>query len=263
MIENTNDEKTIMKVENVNFSYGEGLALEDINFAIPKGKFISLVGPNGSGKSTLLKILCAIESPLKGKVYYKDINIFNMKSIDRAKEIAVIHQREKSEFPFSCIDTVIMGLHPHRARFEVISKEHLKLVEKVMVMTDTYKFANKLITQISGGELQRVNLARAIVQKPRVLMMDEAMSDMDVNARIKLTKIIQNLVREEGLTVIAVNHDLNMAYRFSDYIFSMNHGKVDSIGTPFEIMNQEFFERVFRVKAQVVEGRGFFILDNI
>lgn len=266
MSKKENEKNSIMQVQGLRFCYGgdeENPTLRDINFDIPKGNFVSLIGPNGSGKSTLLKLLCGINRPNSGIVNYNgtDINLMNVRN--RAKEMAVIHQREKNEFPFSCIDTVIMGLHPHRERFECLSKEQLEEVERIMKLTDTYEFSQKLTTQISGGELQRVNLARAIVQRPRALLMDEAMSDMDVNAKIKLTKLVKNLVDGEGLTVIAVNHDLNMAYRFSDYIIAMNDGKVDSLGTPEKVMNEEFFNRVFRVKAEVVEGRGFFILDNI
>ena len=252
-----------MKIENLSFGYQKNRIINDINCDIEEGKFISLIGPNGSGKSTMLKLICGILEKEQGDIFYKDQNIEDINVLDRAKEITAIHQREKNEFPFSCMDTVIMGLHPHRNRFEPINDEQLALIEEVMIKTDTLQFADKLITEISGGELQRVILARALVQQPKLLLMDEAMSDMDVNAKINLTKLVKEMVDEKGVTVLAVNHDLNLAYKFSDQIIAVNNGTVDSTGDPDSVMNEAFFERVFKVKADIIKGKGFFIHDNI
>lgn len=254
---------SIMQVKNIDFAYGQAEILKNVSFEIPEGQFISLIGPNGSGKSTILKIMSGILKAHQGQVLYKDNQLNAISIRDRAKEIAVVHQREKNEFPFSCLETIIMGLHPHRNRFEPVSSEHLSFIEEMMHLTDTYHFANKLTSEISGGELQRVNLARALVQKPRLLLMDEAMSDMDVNARIQLTKILKKQTEDEGMTVVGINHDLNMAYRFSDKIIALSEGIVDSQGIPSEVMGEEFFKRVFRVKVQIIGDYGFFILDNI
>ena len=255
--------KNIMKIENLSFGYQQNRIINDVNCDIEEGKFISLIGPNGSGKSTMLKLICGILEKEQGDIFYKDQNIEDINILDRAKEITAIHQREKNEFPFSCMDTVIMGLHPHRNRFEPINDDQLALIEEIMIKTDTLQFADKLITEISGGELQRVILARALVQQPKLLLMDEAMSDMDVNAKINLTKLVKEMVDEKGVTVLAVNHDLNLAYKFSDQIIAVNNGTVDSTGNPDSVMNEAFFERVFKVKADIIKGKGFFIHDNI
>lgn len=253
----------IMQVQNIDFAYGETKILSNMSFEIPQGQFISLIGPNGSGKSTILKIMSGILIANHGQVLYKNNKFNNISILDRAKEIAVIHQREKNEFPFSCMETIIMGLHPHRNRFEPVTTEHLSFIKEIMDLTDTSRFANKLTTEVSGGELQRVNLARALVQKPKLLLMDEAMSDMDVNARIQLTKILKKQIKDDGLTVVEINHDLNMAYRFSDKIIALKEGIVDSQGIPSKVMDIEFFKRVFRVEVQIIGNYGFFILDNI
>ena len=252
-----------MKIENLSFGYQQNRIINDVNCDIEEGKFISLIGPNGSGKSTMLKLICGILEKEQGDIFYKDQNIEDINILDRAKEITAIHQREKNEFPFSCMDTVIMGLHPHRNRFEPINDDQLALIEEIMIKTDTLQFADKLITEISGGELQRVILARALVQQPKLLLMDEAMSDMDVNAKINLTKLVKEMVDEKGVTVLAVNHDLNLAYKFSDQIIAVNNGTIDSTGDPDSVMNEDFFERVFKVKADIIKGKGFFIHDNI
>ena len=254
---------SIMKIENLNFSYGDSPVLIDVNCEIERGKFISLIGPNGSGKSTMIRLICGILEKDQGNITYKGQNIDDISIRHRAKEITVIHQREKNEFPFSCIDTVIMGLHPHRNRFEPVTEDQLCLVKDVMIKTNTLQFASKLTTEIRGGELLRVILARALVQQQKFLLMDEAMSDMDVNAKIILTKMIKEMVDEKGLTVLAVNHDLNLAYRFSDEIIAINEGEIYDIGNPNKVMDETLFEKVFRVKADIIKGKGFFILDNI
>ncbi|MFA9423785.1 MAG: ABC transporter ATP-binding protein [Sedimentibacter sp.] len=254
---------TIMQVQNIDFAYGQTKILKNISFEIPQGQFISIIGPNGSGKSTILKIMSGILTANHGQVTYKNNKLNDISIRDRAKEIAVIHQREKNEFPFSCMETIIMGLHPHRNRFEPVTSENLTFINEIMHLTDTYHFANKLTTEISSGELQRVNLAKALVQKPKLLLMDEAMSDMDVNARIQLTKILKKQIKDVGLTVIEINHDLNMAYQFSDKIIALKEGIVDLQGIPSKVMDTDFFKRVFRVNVQIIGEHGFFILDNI
>ncbi|HKK95677.1 MAG TPA: ABC transporter ATP-binding protein [Anaerovoracaceae bacterium] len=254
---------SIMKLRDLSFGYGNNPILKDIHIDLIEGKFTSLIGPNGSGKSTLIKLICGINEKNKGNIIYKDKCVDQMSTAEKAREITVIHQKEKNEFPFSCIDTVIMGLHPHRNRFEPINDEQLVFVKDIMQKTDTLQFANKLTTQISGGELQRVIIARALVQRPKLLLMDEAMSDMDVNAKIHLNNVIMDLVKNDNLTVLAINHDLNFAYKFSDEIIAINYGEIDSIGAPEKVMDEEFFERVFKVKADIIKGKGFFIIDKL
>lgn len=252
-----------IEIENICYSYGKNRILKNISFSVPKGRFLSLIGPNGSGKSTLIKVISGINKPECGNVEISNKDIESISFKERAKIIATIYQRNTNEFPISCIELILMGLHPHRNRFEQITEEEYKKLEEIMKLTDTYELSNKLITEVSGGELQRVNIARAIMQKPKILLMDESMADMDIHAKIKMNGILKKLVKEEGLTVIAINHDLNMAYKFSDLIVALDDGKVDSVGKPDEVMNVDFFERVFHVRAEIFKGKGFFIHENI
>jgi iron complex transport system ATP-binding protein len=187
-----------------------------------------------------------------------------MNTKERAKHLAVVYQHQnEGYFPYTCLETVIMGLHPYHARFEPVSDKSLYRVEQVMRMTDTFRFADKLITQISGGELQRVMLARAIVQSPRILFLDEAMSGLDICARISMTKLLKELIEKQGITVIAVNHDLNTAYRFSTRVLALYEGKTAAMGTPTQVMTEDFFKNVFDVKVEIYKEKGFFIHDNI
>lgn len=253
----------LLAIENISFAYDAKRVLSSISFSVNKGEYLSIVGPNGSGKTTLLQIMCGYFKPEIGGAYYWGQNVHTMNVRERAKHFAVIHQQHRSLFPYTCLETVIMGLHPHRARFEPLSDESLFQVEQVMHLTDTFCFADKLITQVSGGEMQRVMLARAIVQKPRILFLDEAMSGLDICAKITMTKILRGLIEQQGITVVAVNHDLDTAYRFSSRIVALYRGKVAAIGAPEQVMTEGFFEDVFDVKAEIFKEKGFFIHDNI
>lgn len=254
----------LLTLENVCYAYDESCVLDNISFSADQGEYLSIVGPNGSGKSTLLKIMCGYYRPEKGAAHYRGQSIHAMSLRDRAKHFAVIHQQQNgSLFPYTGLETVIMGLHPHRGRLEPIKDRMLYEVEQVMGMTDTLHLADKLVSQISGGELQRVMLARAIVQKPEILFLDEAMSGLDICARISMTKILGGLVEKQGITVVAINHDLDSAYRFSSRIVALNGGTIADVGEPEKVMTEEFFRNVFGVKAEILKSKGFVIHDNI
>lgn len=264
MAMNNNTPPPLLTLEDISFAYDARHVLSGISFSVDRGEYISVVGPNGSGKTTLLQIMCGCFKPETGAIYYLGQTVHKMDPRERAKHFAVIYQQQhSSKFPYTCLEMVIMGLHPHRARFEPLSDEAFSWVEQVMHMTDTFRFADKPITRISGGELQRVMLARAIVQKPRVLFLDEAMSGLDICARISMTKLLKELIRVRGITVVAINHDLNTAYRFSSRIVALSRGRVAAIGPPRQVMTEGFFEDVFDVKAEIYEEKGFFIHDNI
>ncbi|MEG1774646.1 MAG: ABC transporter ATP-binding protein, partial [Oscillospiraceae bacterium] len=194
---------------------------------------------------------------------FRGNDLRRMPPAERSKQIAIVHQNQDCNFPFTCFEMVLMGLSPHRARFERLKEAELLEAEAVMALTDTLPFAEKQITQISGGELQRVLLARAIAQKPSLLLLDEAMSDLDISAKISMTKLLKRLVSDRNMTVIGIHHDLNTAYRFSDHMVALQHGKVVADGTPQEVMTASFLQQVFGVKGEIFGDKGFFIHDII
>ncbi|HYE81693.1 MAG TPA: ABC transporter ATP-binding protein [Clostridia bacterium] len=254
----------ILELKNISFAYDAKTVLTDISFSVGRGEYLSVIGPNGSGKTTLLQIMCGHFRPPEGGAYYCGHNVNSMDIRERAKHFAVIYQQQYgSRFPYTCLETVIMGLHPHRGRFEPVRDEALSRIEQVMRLTDTFHFADKLVTEISGGELQRVMLARAIAQRPKILFLDEAMSGLDICARISMTKILRELIKNQGITVVAINHDLSTAYRFSSRVVALCGGRVAAIGAPGQVMTEEFFADVFNVRAEIIKEKGFFIHDNI
>ncbi|MEG1448770.1 MAG: ABC transporter ATP-binding protein, partial [Oscillospiraceae bacterium] len=215
---------SILKCEDISFGYGKNLVLDKISADIPKKSLVSIVGTNGSGKTTLFNLLCGYKKPKVGNIYFENTNLDSIHIKDRAKIFSVIHQGNTINFPFTCIEIVMLGLNPYLSRFEKISEEDYAAAKKAMLLTDTYKFSQKLFSEISGGERQRVSLARAIVGKPKVIFLDEAMSELDIASKIHMIKLIKDFAKESGSTVVEVSHDISLSYKWSDHIISMKDG---------------------------------------
>lgn len=252
-----------LNARQLDFYYGRRQVLTNISLTAYAGEYISLIGPNGSGKSTLFKILCGLASPQRGEVFYEGKALKKMNARQRARCMAVVHQNTTQVMPFTCLESILLGLHPHQRRFETISAEQFKRVQQLMALTDTLRLAEQPITQLSGGERQRVALCRALAQEPKVLLLDEAMSELDVAARMQMSGLLKKLCIDTGLTVLAIYHDLNLAYRFSDKIYVLKEGFCASFGTPAAVMTEELFRRVFHVKAEIFANKGFFIQNTI
>jgi len=182
---------------------------------------------------------------------------------ERAKHMAFVGQHQNYSFPFKCQDVIKMGFYPNKSRFQKLSSYDLEKLEKVMMLTDTLKLKDNFITQISGGELQRVILARAILQNTKLILIDEAMSELDLYSKIKMIKLLKKIVTENNVSVFSISHDLNLSYCFSDRILVIDKGKIISNGLPSDVFNEKFFSSVFKVKALFYDEKGFIIYDNI
>lgn len=253
----------ILNAEHIDFFYGNRQVLTDISLEVHGGEYLSLIGPNGSGKSTLFRILSGLAAPARGRANYKGQRIHKMPPSYRAQCIAIVRQNTPQGIPFTCLENILLGLHPHLGRFETISDTQYIKVRQLMEATDTWGMSQQLVSQLSGGEGQRVALCRALVQEPKVLLLDEAMSELDVAARMKMSELLKQLCTETGLAVVAVHHDLNLAYRFSDKIYVLKEGRCRGFGSPKTVMTEDLFNQVFHVKAEIFENKGFFIQNTI
>lgn len=253
----------ILEAKNISFSYSlKKPFIDKLSFRAYEGEYISVLGKNGSGKSTLAGLITGHLKPRSGKILYKGKNISSIKKREKAREIAVIYQNSGCEFPFMCSQIVAMGLYPHQSRFYKLSKSDAALIEQIMEATDTLRFAEKTLGEISGGEAQRVFLARALAQQPNLLILDEAMSGLDISARLKMAHLLKNEVKNKHMTVIAVHHDLSLAFSLSDRILAMKDGKLTADGTPPELLSKRFFTENFGVKSEISDGR-FYITDAV
>lgn len=248
----------MIRAANVSFAYGRQQVLQGISMAVRPGAYTALIGPNGSGKTTLLQILCGMLKAASGDVLLEGKPLSRMPYRERAAQFAIIQQRERIVMPFTCLEVVLMGLTPHMPRLASASGEELAFVQGIMARTDTAFLMDKPVTQISGGEFQRVLIARALAQRPRLLFLDEAMSDLDVSARLSLLRLLTDEIRQSGLTVLAVHHDLNTAYTTADDVLVLHGGQLAAQGPPQEILTPGLFARIFGVEAEIVPGKGLF-----
>lgn len=245
---------SLLSVKELCFSYVKTPFLDNISFDINEGEFVSVLGANGSGKSTLFSLMNGAKRPDSGTVSYKGRNISSIRTKERAKEIAAVFQNTECKFPFTCFEIAEMGLFPHKPRTE---PEDIDLIKGIMERTDTLQFADKLITELSGGESQRVLLARALVQRPSLLLLDEAMSGFDIAARIKMTALLKELTRTSGMSVVLIRHDIEAAFMESDRILALKNGALLYNGAPDDLMSEKFFSDIYSVRAETENGRFY------
>lgn len=238
-------------IKNLDFAYHEQNVLNDISLRFTKGNFYSIIGPNGSGKSTILK---NISKTLKSKesvfIGHKDVTTFNHKAL--ANIMAVIPQSTIIDYDFTVSEIVMMGRSPHKRRFEDFNKEDEQIIEKHMRATSTWELKDKLITELSGGEAQRVIAAKALAQETDIILLDEPTSSLDIQYQLEFLKIFQKLKTDK--IIIAVLHDLNLASLFSDEIILIHQGKVAAKGTPWEVITVENIKNVYNIAVKVIEN---------
>lgn len=241
----------MIRVSNVSFRYAEDWVLKNISFSIEKGEFWGIIGPNGSGKTTLLKNLNKTLSPKEGDIFINGTNIKEIKRKELARIVGMVPQSASTVFPFSVLEVVLMGRAPYLGRLSFEDEEDYSIAKNVMKMTDTYSFATRNINELSGGERQRVLIARALAQQPKVLLLDEFTAFLDIKHQIAFFDLIKTLNKKEGLTVIAVTHDMNLASIFCDKIVLLSKGALHSIGTPWDVITESNIKEVYETDVLV------------
>jgi len=262
---------SIISANNISFSYpgSRKNAISGVSFSAESGEHIALVGPNGSGKTTLFQILNGTFRPATGKTLLDGKDTLTFSFLERARRIAYVRQGGRISFPYTCFELTLMGLHPHESFSALPEKDAaLSRAEEVMRETGVWGFASQTANTLSGGELQRVLLARALLQifpgadekspTPKLLLLDEAFSELDIAARISMMNLLNGMLKERNFTIIGIHHDLHLAYRFTNRIIALHQGCVAGDGPPEEIFTGDFFHRVFAVKAEIIPGKGFF-----
>lgn len=240
-----------IKIENLSFAYDEDLVLKNINLEFVKAGFTSIVGPNGSGKSTLLKQISGILKPGQGSLIINGINIEKINKKDIAKLMAVVPQNTALEFDYKVMDVVLMGRYPYISRFKGETPKDREIAIQNMKYTNTYQFKDRSFNQLSGGERQRVILAQALTQQPKILLLDEPISHLDLQHQIEIMTLIKKLSMDQELTVVAVLHDLNIAAAYSDFIIMLKDGELSSQGTPVETFTTQNIRSVFNINVEV------------
>lgn len=242
----------MIKVENLHFSYGNASVLRDLDLEINAGEIISILGPNGCGKSTLLRLLRGALAPATGRVLWQGRDASSIDRKSMARLAAVVPQTTQAPFPYPVRELVAMGRFAHQSGFKGTTIDDRKAVERALAVTDTLHLEQRMATGLSGGELQRVLLARALAQETPVLLLDEATSHLDLDHRLEFAELLTRLNQEKGLTVVQVSHDLDQAAEISHRILLLDDdGSPTAIGTPNEVYTPANLRQVFRVEVKV------------
>lgn len=225
--------------------------LREINLNFGRGKIYAIVGPNGSGKTTLIKHIIKYLEGDRGSIYINGENLSKLKAIKLAENISYVPQNTNLELDFNCFDIVMMGRSYKIKAFSSETKEDFDIVNKAMEITDTLKLKDKHITEISGGERQRVILARAIAQQANCILLDEPLANLDIRHQLETLEHLK-VLRNEGKTIIVVLHDINQALMYSDELILMNGGSVHSVGDPEKVINSKTINEVYGVDCEIV-----------
>jgi len=240
-----------LRVQGIEFSYNSVPVLKEVAFEAREGEIIGVLGPNGSGKTTLLRCMNRALSPSKGTVLVEERDLGALTRKEIANEMAVVPQNCIITFPFTALEIVMMGRNPSLDRFKREGKEDVEIVRRAMEATSVAGLASRSMNQLSGGERQRVIIARALAQKPKIMLLDEPTLHLDVNHQMEIMELVRDLARREKLTVIMVSHDLNLAARYCDKVILLDGGAVLSAGKVPEVLTQDNVERVFKIRSLV------------
>ena len=242
---------TVFDLDRVGFAYGQEAVLGDISLSLEPGRFYGLLGPNGSGKTTLLDLLFGHKKPSRGHISLqgRDIGTYSQRQL--ARQMALVPQTDQINFPFAVQEVVAMGRYPHLSRFQALSPQDMDLVDEVMDQAGIGHLRSRPVTALSGGEKQRVIFARALAQATPILLLDEATSNLDIKHGLQLMGLTRDLVHSQGLTVVAVFQDLNLAAAFCHRLIFLRHGRVYTWGPTEEVLTSQTLGEVFEVRADV------------
>ena len=241
----------IIEVRNLSYVIGTKKILDNVNATFAKGKITAIIGANGSGKSTLMSFLSKTRRS-ENAVYFKGQDVSEISAERYALQVSVLPQRQKMVADFRVEDVVVMGRFPYKKKFRDYTAEDKKIARKAMESVGIIDMAKRKLSQMSGGEIQRVLIAKALAQEPELILMDEPTNHLDVKYKIALMRTLQAY----GKTVIIVLHDLSLAIQYCDDVIVMVSGRVLTQGTAREIMQPDLLEKIFGVPFVKFERGG-------
>lgn len=242
----------MLRIESLAVGYGGEPVLKGLNLAVARGEFLVVVGPNGSGKSTLVRAVTGALSPAEGRILLDGRDLRGLRPREVARTLAVVAQDTSVGFPFTVEEIVALGRIPHLPPLRSETPRDRAAVERAMRLTGTQPLAGRLVTALSGGERQRVMVARALAQEPRLLILDEPTAHLDIAHQVELLDLVRRLNRTEGLTVLAILHDLNLAALYADRLVMLRGGRVWAEGPPAEVLTEANILAVYGSRVKIV-----------
>ncbi|MBN1646498.1 MAG: ABC transporter ATP-binding protein [Spirochaetales bacterium] len=240
-----------VKVTGLSWTYGGDPVLDAICTGFSPGKLNCVIGPNGSGKTTLLKCLLGLLAVPEKTVFYNDTDLHSYSRKELARIAAYVPQNPGVQFDYTVREIVESGRYPYLHRFRDMQPTDRAIVDKVMERAEISLFSDKAVTSLSGGEAQRVYIARALAQGPSIVFLDEPTAHLDIHHRISIFRLLKKLVQTEGLTVIAVLHDLDFVFAYADYVVVIDRAALVASGKPEEVITAELCRSVFGIDAEL------------
>lgn len=251
----------MLTFENVSASAGDVRILHDIFLRVPRGELVALLGPNGCGKSSLLRTAYRSFEPAAGVVWIDGLDVWRSKIRNVARKTGVVIQRSESEFPLTVWETVLLGRSPRKRLLEGDTADDLEKVESCLDHVGLSKYRDRLFTELSGGEQQRVMLAQALAVDPKVLILDEPTNHLDLKHQYALLRLVKGL----EVTTITALHDLNLAARFADEVAVLKEGRLVTHGEPGSVLRPDLIKQVFDIDVVIglhpVDGSPLVIVE--
>jgi len=242
----------VIRVEDVGFRYptaeprrGCPFALTDLTFDVAEGEILGVLGPNSAGKTTVIRLLTKLVTPARGTITVADMPLSSMTRAELARQVAVVPQDVPAGLPFTVEQLVLMGRYPHAPRRFFETAEDVAIARAAMAATGVADLADTAVGTLSGGERQRVVLARALAQRPRVLILDEPTAHLDLRYQVECVALLRRVNREQGTTVVLVSHDLNLAGELCDRLLLLADGRVARLGTPAVVLDEALLAAVY------------------
>jgi ABC-type cobalamin/Fe3+-siderophores transport system ATPase subunit len=242
----------MIEAESLFVSYGSRIVLKNISFTLPAGCVLGIVGPNGSGKSTLIRALSGVLPLQSGCIWVQGQDLTKMAPAGRARKIAVVPQAINLPPAFTAWETVLLGRTPHLNWLGQVSERDEAIARQAMLKTSTFDLIDRRVSELSGGEQQRLLLARALAQSASILLMDEPTAHLDLRHQLSLLEQVHQLAHQENMAVLMVLHDLNLVARFADQVALLVDGSLQEPGCPEEIFTAERLSRIYQVPLQTV-----------
>jgi iron complex transport system ATP-binding protein len=240
----------VISIEDLSVAFDDVQALDDVHLGVERGELLGLVGPNGAGKSTLLGTINGILDPTAGRVTVAGDDVTDLSARALARRVATVPQETSLSFAFPVREVVAMGRTPYRSRFERVSDADHEHTERAMARTDVARFADRAIDEVSGGERQRVVVARALCQNSDALLLDEPTASLDIDHQVRILSLVREFVAE-GRAALCAIHDLSLAARFCDRLALVADGELLATGAPEDVLTESNVERAFGTDAAV------------
>jgi iron complex transport system ATP-binding protein len=248
--------EAVLEARGLYCGYDGREVVTGVDVALVRGEFLGLIGPNGSGKTTLLRALAGRLAPMAGQILLHSEPMHARPRRDVARLLAVVPQISSPPFEFSVGEVVAMGRTPHLGRLQSERPEDRTAIERALALTHTERLRDRPVTELSGGEFQRVVIARALAQQAPVMLLDEPAAHLDIGHQVDIFDLLLRLNREENRSLLCVSHDLNLAARYCDRLVAMADGEVVAAGVPAEVLTQERISELYRCSVRVEPGPG-------